>query len=81
MLAHSVSPYVRTLQVPYLAGPGGYANDRVAPCTKRPNAAGSQPLGWTIISPMNDDGLVAALQHTPVKVCTPPPSDFSPDLN
>ena len=68
MCSSTTLTQMHALQVPYLAGYGGYANGGVGRCTKPASVAGSQPTGYTTISPQNDDGLVQALQHTPVKV-------------
>lgn len=63
--------WVHLFQVPYQAGSGGYATDGVSTCTSpttTANAAGSKPLTWATLDPMNDQGLAAALPNQPVKV-------------
>lgn len=55
-------------QIPYQAGSGSYASNGRATCTAPTNAAGTSSISWTSISPENDDGLVAALQSTPIKI-------------
>jgi len=64
--------WLQSLQAPYLAGSGTYAADGISTCTSpttTANAIGSKPLGWTTLSPMNDQGLATALLSQPVKVC------------
>ena len=56
------------VQAPYLAGSGDYGKNGIGSCKKPGNAARTNLTGWTTISPTNDDGLVAALNNTPVKV-------------